>query len=313
MGQFIDLMMPKGEPMSELSYESLLDNLFDGVYYVDSNKHITFWNKGAERITGYLKSEVMGSCCADNILRHIDCKGRELCIEGCPLTATIFDGKNRQSDVFLHHKMGHRVPVSVRTSPVRDETGNVIGAVEIFTDNSSSIQILKELEGLKKEAYLDALTSVGNRRYGEMSLTSRIYELETHSVPFGVIFLDIDHFKLFNDNYGHKIGDDVLIMVGKSISNTMRKMDVVSRWGGEEFMLLLPNIEAKVLDIIAERVRLVIENSFIMVGKEKLSVTASIGATLAVSGDTTESVVSRADALMYKSKASGRNVVTNDF
>jgi diguanylate cyclase (GGDEF)-like protein/PAS domain S-box-containing protein len=299
--------------VSGLSYKSLLDNLFDGVYCVDNDKRITFWNKGAERITGYLKSEVMGSRCADNILRHIDCKGRELCIEGCPLTATLFDGKTRESDVYLHHKMGHRVPVSVRTSPVRDDSGIVSGAVEIFTDNSSSIQILKELEWLKKEAYLDALTCVGNRRYGEMSLSSRIFEWEKHSVPFGVIFLDIDHFKQFNDNYGHKTGDDVLVMVGKSISNTMRKMDMVSRWGGEEFMLLLPNIDTKVLGIIAERIRMVIEHSFIMAGNEKLSVTVSVGATLAVSKDTAETVIARADALMYKSKASGRNVVTMDF
>lgn len=296
--------------MSEIAYESLLDNLFDGVYFVDLNKRITFWNKGAERITGFSKDEVMGSCCANNILRHIDNTGRELCIEGCPLTATILDGKPRQSDVFLHHKSGHRVPVSVRTSPVRQANGDVTGAVEIFTDNSSSIQILTELEGLKKEAYVDALTGVGNRRYGEMSLATRLFEWETHSEPFGVLFLDIDHFKQFNDNYGHKTGDDVLIMVGKSISSSMRKPDVVSRWGGEEFMVLLPSITSDVLSKIAERTRLLIEHSFIIAGSEKLRVTASIGATLAMPNDTAETVIHRADSLMYESKTSGRNKVT---
>lgn len=239
--------------MSNLSYEKLLDSLFDGVYYVDKSKSITFWNKGAERITGYLKSGVMGSCCANNILRHIDSNGRELCIEGCPLSATLIDGKTRQAEVFLHHKLGHRVPVSARITPVRDDEGNINGAIEIFTDNSDSLQILKELESLKKEAYLDALTGVGNRRYGEMSLNSRIYDWETHCTPFGVIFLDIDHFKMFNDNYGHKTGDDVLVMVGKSVSNTLRKMDVAIRWGGEEFMILLPDVTRKVLGIVAER------------------------------------------------------------
>lgn len=296
--------------MSELSYEKLLDNLFDGVYFVDTNKRITFWNKGAERITGYSKDEVMGSCCANNILRHIDGSGRELCVEGCPLSATMLDGKGRQSEVFLHHKMGHRVPVTVRTSPVREANGNVTGAVEIFTDNSSSIQILKELEGLKKEAYVDALTGVGNRRYGEMSLSTRLFEWETHNELFGVLFLDIDHFKQFNDNYGHKTGDDVLIMVGNSISNSMRKMDVVARWGGEEFMILLPGVNSDVLEVIAERTRVLIDHSFMMAGDEKLRVTVSIGATLALPNDTAETVIHRADSLMYKSKASGRNTVT---
>jgi diguanylate cyclase (GGDEF)-like protein/PAS domain S-box-containing protein len=296
--------------VSDQFYEKLLDSLFDGVYYVDMDKRITFWNKGAERITGYPKSEVIGSCCANNILRHIDGNGRELCLDGCPLSATLIDGKARESEVFLHHKLGHRIPVSVRVSPVRDAAGNVIGCIEVFTVNSSALQIVKELEDLKKEAYLDALSGVGNRRYGEMSLSTRLYEWETHGIPFGVIFLDIDHFKRFNDTYGHKTGDDVLIMIGNSISNAMRKMDIAVRWGGEEFLLLLPGINKKVLGIIAERIRIVIEHSFIAAGTDKLSVTASIGATLAVADDTAETVIKRADTLMYQSKASGRNVVT---
>jgi diguanylate cyclase (GGDEF)-like protein/PAS domain S-box-containing protein len=299
--------------VSDLSYEKLLDSLFDGVYYVDMEKRITYWNKGAERITGYSKSEVMGSCCANNILCHIDSSGRELCIQGCPLSATLIDGKSREADVYVHHKLGHRIPVSTKVSTVRNDNGDVIGAIEIFTDNSSAIQILKELEDLKKEAYLDALTGVGNRRYGEMSLSTRISEWETFGIPFGVLFLDIDHFKQFNDSYGHKTGDDVLVMVGNSIINTMRKMDIAVRWGGEEFMLLLPSINNKVLGKIAERIRLVIEHSFILAGNDKLSVTASIGATLAISNDTAETIIKRADSLMYESKVAGRNVVTRDF
>jgi diguanylate cyclase (GGDEF)-like protein len=189
----------------------------------------------------------------------------------------------------------------------------VIGAIEIFTDNSSTIQILKELEELKKDVYIDPLTGVGNRRYGNMSLNTRIYELEAHGIPFGVLFMDIDHFKQFNDKYGHQTGDDLLVMVGKSISNALRKMDIALRWGGEEFMIILPNISQKVFEVIAERIRLVIQHSFVMAGDVKLSVTASIGATFAALNETPELIVKRADSLMYKSKASGRNVVTKDF
>ena len=299
--------------MPELSYKKLLDDLFDGVYCVDLDKRITFWNKGAERITGYKSSEVLNSCCADNLLRHIDEIGKELCIKGCPLSATMSDGMRCEANVFLHHKMGHRIPVTVRTSPVRDDDGNVIGAVEIFSDNSSSIQMLKELEGLKKEVYLDPLTGVGNRRYGEMVLGTRLYEFEIHEVPFGVIFLDIDHFKQFNDNYSHKTGDDVLVMVSKSISNAMRKFDIVSRWGGEEFVLILPNIDSKVLGAVAERVRKMIEHSFMMVDDKKINATASLGVTLGNKYDSAETVIKRADSLMYKSKQNGRNIVTKDF
>lgn len=296
--------------MSEISYEVLLENLFDGVYYVDLNKRIIIWNKGAERITGYSKAEVLGTCCFQNILRHIDDDGRELCMEGCPLSATMLDGKAREANVYLHHKQGHRLPVSVRISPVRDDVGNIIGGVEIFTDNSNALQILVELENVKKEAYQDALTKVGNRRYGEMTLNTRIAEWDSHGIQFGVVFLDIDHFKRFNDVYGHKTGDEVLVIVGKTISNLLRRSDTVARWGGEEFLVVFTDISSEVFNKVAERIRIFIEHSFIVAGDEKLAVTVSIGATLAEPGDTPETIVQRADALMYTSKTSGRNKVT---
>jgi len=296
--------------MGEVSHEELLENLFDGVYYVDLNRRISFWNKAAERITGYRKSEVVGFCCADNILRHVDNEGRTLCVEGCPLTATMHDGRGREATVYLHHKQGHRVPVAIRTSPVRDETGAIVGAVEIFSDNSNQLQILRELEALRHDVYVDRLTSVGNRRHGEMSLHTRVYERQTFGNPFGVIFLDIDHFKRFNDTYGHATGDAVLAMVGKIMVNLLRRSDTVSRWGGEEFVAILPHITAEVLGQVAERLRVFIEQSFIMVENEKLQVTASLGVTLARSDDIPDTIMHRADALMYSSKMAGRNRVT---
>jgi len=298
--------------MIQISAEKLLDSMFDGVYFVDLDRRITYWNNAAERITGYNRSEVIGSRCSDNLLRHIDANGRQLCQHGCPLAATMQDGKTRESSVFLHHAFGHRVPVSVRTSPVRDDAGQILGAVEIFSDNSSSLQILHEYERLKQDAYLDQLTAVGNRRYGEMTLSTRIYELRTHDIPFGVLFIDIDHFKRFNDQYSHKTGDDVLVMVSKSISFSLRKMDSVARWGGEEFIVILPGASQVIVKSVSERIRMLIENSFIMAGKDKLNVTVSIGATMSRPDDTIETIVGRADRHMYLSKSRGRNRVTED-
>ena len=298
--------------MHQITGEKLLDCLFDGVYFVDLNRRITFWNSAAERITGYSRADVIGNCCADNLLRHIDGKGCELCLEGCPLSETIFDGKTREASIYLHHALGHRVPVSVRTSPVRNDNGEIIGAVEIFSDNSTSLQIMHEYEQLKQAVYLDALTGVGNRRYGEMILSTRMFDLHTHAIPFGVLFVDIDHFKRFNDNYGHKTGDDALVMAAKSISFSLRKMDAVARWGGEEFVVILPGATWVIVKSVSERIRVLIENSFIMVGEDKLHVTVSIGATMSRADDTVEAIVSRADMLMYSSKSRGRNRVTED-
>jgi len=298
--------------MKYMSGDQLLDSLFDGIYFVDTERRITYWNAGAERISGYSRNDVLGSCCADNLLQHVDTEGRNLCLDGCPLAATMLDGKTREAKVFLHHRLGHRVPVSVRASPVRDDQGVVIGAVEIFSDNSNLLQILQDYEKLKQEAYLDPLTNVGNRRYGAMILSTRIYDLYTNGNSFGVLFMDIDHFKLFNDRYGHKTGDDVLAMVARSISVPLRKIDVAVRWGGEEFIVILPGATDGTIKAVAERIRMLVEKSFIMFGGEKLSVTVSIGATLSRADDTSITVISRADGLMYLSKDRGRNRVTED-
>lgn len=291
-------------------YEKLLQNLYDGVYYVDLDRNITFWNRAAERITGYRESEVKGRRCADNILRHLDEWGHELCVSGCPLAKTLKDGKIRDSEIYLHHKEGHRVPVSVRVSPVFNEADRIVGAVEIFSDNSSRLDILREMESLKKEAFTDGLTGVANRRFAEMNLTHRMSDLTAFNVPFGLLFLDIDDFKKFNDTYGHDVGDRVLIMVAATIANILRKMDLVSRWGGEEFVVILPNVDAGKLSEVAERIRRFIEKSWITVDGEELRVTVSLGGAMASPEDSLETLVKRADGKMYESKRMGRNRVT---
>lgn len=296
--------------MQAISSDKLLNSLFDGVYYVDLERRISFWNRAAQRITGYSADEVIGSRCADNLLRHAESDGHDLCEEHCPLSATMADGKIREASLLVHHKHGYRLPVQVRTSPVRDEHGDIIGAVEIFTDNSNAMQILEALEKLKHDVLIDPLTGIGNRRYADMSLDSRLHDWQAHRRQFGVLFLDVDHFKGVNDCYGHKTGDDVLKMVAKSMVNVFRKMDAAARWGGEEFIAILPGINRTALAAIAERVRVAVGKSFIMEGDQRLGVTVSIGGTMAEVGDCGTSIIDRADSQMHRSKVGGRNMVS---
>lgn len=298
--------------MKDISSDKLLNSLFDGLYCVDLERRISFWNNSATRITGYASDEVLGSCCADNILRHVECDGKELCEGHCPLVATMQDGRMREARVFVHHKLGYRLPVQLRTAPVRNDDGVIVGAVEVFTDNSNAMEILEAFEKLKQEILIDPLTGIGNRRYGDMFLDSRLHEWETGRQPFGVLFIDIDHFKAVNDSHGHKIGDDVLKMAAGSMAGVFRKLDAVARWGGEEFIAVLPGANSATLSSIAERVRVMVERSFIILGGEKIGVTVSIGGTVAVEDDCASSIVARADAQMYRSKVGGRNMVSID-
>lgn len=296
--------------MAELSYEQLLESLFDGVYYVDTERVIRFWNKAAERITGYNRNDVIGKTCSDNILRHVDDKGRELCNAGCPISAMLQDGKTHEANVYLHHKLGHRVPVSVRVSPVVNNHGKLIGGIEVFTDSTPQMQIIKDYAKLKNEAYMDPVAETSNRRYCETVINTKLYELKSFKVPFGLLFMDIDNFKDINDKYDHRTGDQVLHMVAKTTENVLRKQDTIARWGGDEFVVVTSNVSEGAIEMVAKRVRALIKESFLVVDDCPLKVTVSIGATMAKVEDTVTSIIKRADDLMYASKQAGKDKIT---
>ena len=176
-----------------------------------------------------------------------------------------------------------------------------------FSINEIAQKVPKELEKL---ALLDNLTQLANRNYIEREIQSRFEEKKRFNVPFGILFIDIDHFKKFNDIYGHDVGDDVLKFVAKTFVANARPFDLYGRWGGEEFIGIIRNITAKDLELLGDRLRWLIKNSYILHENQKLYVTISIGATLIKENDTIKSLIKRSDALLYRSKAAGRNCLT---
>jgi diguanylate cyclase (GGDEF)-like protein/PAS domain S-box-containing protein len=279
---------------------------------VDVNKRITYWNKGAERITGYNSSEAVGICCSDNLLVHIDGKGANLCKAGCPLAQTLMDGRVRETEAYLQHKDGHRLPVFIRVSPLRDSGGRIVGAVETFSDNSSKAALLHRIDELQKESLVDSLTGLANRRCIDMKLHSRIDEMQRYGWPCGLLFLDIDNFKIVNDTYGHSVGDRVLMMVARTLSSNLRSHDLLGRYGGEEFVAIITNLNMAQLHSFANRLRLLVEKSSLDTEYSTIQVTVSIGATVVRPEDTVETAITRADLFMYNSKIGGRNRVSID-
>ena len=291
-------------------YKHLLDNLYDGVYFVNPDREIIYRNKGAERITGYAAGEVVGSHCWDNILMHVNALGESLCLNGCPLAKVIAAGGEIKAEVFLSHKDGHRVPVAVRATPITDDEGKIIGGVEVFSDNTEKITALHQVEELQHKVFLDPLTDLANRRYVEMNLQVKTNEVSRYGWQYGVVMMDIDLFKDVNDRYGHDIGDEALKMISRTLRYSSRSTDMVGRWGGEEFIAVISNTNTQKLHDIAERYRFLVEKSGLPLGKDTLRITISAGAALAETGECVESVIKRADQLLYESKRSGRNRVT---
>ena len=290
--------------------KKLLEEVDEGVYFTDRQRVITFWNKSAERISGYAREDVLGKRCSNNILVHIDQEGQSLCLGMCPLAKAMDDGQSRLADVFLHHKDGHRVPVRVRVFPILDETRQVIGAAELFVDSSEKRDLQSRLEEFRELAMIDPLTGVANRRLTENTLQSHLDELKRFAWPFGIIFFDIDDFKSLNDRHTHRVGDQALKTTAKTLQKNIRAIDQVGRWGGEEFIVILRNADPEILGKIAEKLRLLVEKSVFWENERQVSLTVSGGATLARPEDTVQSLVERADLLMYQSKRSGKNSVS---
>ncbi len=299
--------------MSQPDYRQLLDHLYDGLYFVDLERRITFWNRTAEQITGFTADEVLGSHCYDNILNHVDAEGNLLCENRCPLAKSMEEGVAVEAEVYLRHKRGHRVPVALRIKPLRNGDGEILGGVELFQDLSEKTGVLLQLAELRQLALVDGLTGLANRSYCEREIKSHLQERVRYGWTFGLLFIDIDNFKLVNDSYGHASGDQVLQMVSSNLKHICRPFDVFGRWGGEEFIGLIRNVGAQELIAIGERLRLLVEHSQLQRKGGRIGVTVSVGATLARDDDTLSSLVKRADELMYRSKKKGKNCLTCDL
>ncbi len=163
-----------------------------------------------------------------------------------------------------------------------------------------------------KMAFTDPLTKTNNRTSFSDSLQREINLSQRNSRDLSLVFFDIDHFKQVNDTYGHECGDMVLASAANCIKESLRGSDIVFRYGGEEFVILLSDTDLAGAKIISERIRAIIENHTIAYGMATLKLTASLGISTLRKDDTPESLTNRADKAMYYAKEKGRNQVQTE-
>jgi diguanylate cyclase (GGDEF)-like protein/PAS domain S-box-containing protein len=292
-------------------YREILDNLYDGIFFVDTDGRITYWNRGSASLTGYSAADVVGRNYCD-IFKPLDKHGNNLCESStCPIRRVLDSSLLHDVEAYVCHKEGHLLPISIRIAPVREVDRQYVVAVEIHSSNSPRYAMRQRLEELQEMAMHDPLTGIANRRFVEISLAARLEELRRYGFPFAILFTDVDNFKGINDTYGHSTGDRVLKMISATLAHSLRSFDVIGRWGGEEFVTLLVNIQPEDLYKLSDRLRRLVEKSLLTLDNGvAIGVTVSIGATLARVVDTTDSLVERADKLMFESKRRGRNIVS---
>ncbi len=245
------------------------------------------------KISGYSKEELIGA--NHRIVRHPDMPS----LVYKTMWEHLNKGQNWEGEMKNRHKDGSAYWVKAVIAPLYNEVGAKIGYTAIREDITDK----KRIEEL---SITDRLTGLYNRLKLDELFSSYLHAQTRYPMGFAVALLDIDKFKAINDTYGHQVGDSVLQALALCLKNNIRQEDIAARWGGEEFLILIPTASLEKGIALCEKLRFIIENtSFETVGH----VTVSFGVTHYCHGDDEKSMVSRADRALYRAKANGRNLV----
>jgi len=202
----------------------------------------------------------------------------------------------------------------VHNTRVMRETNQALEAR--LTASRQEISLLQEnLEAVRAESLTDPLTSLANRKYFDQALAKAIDESAQRGEPLSLLMTDIDHFKNFNDNYGHLTGDQVLRLVAMAVKHNVKGQDIAARYGGEEFAVVLPNTVLRSAITVADHIRRAVMTKELMkrsTGEHLGRITVSVGVAVLRPGDTMSSLIERADACLYAAKRSGRNRVISE-
>lgn len=285
-----------------------LESLYDGFYLIDSDMRVVVWNRGLDTLLGRSTSEMLNRIWTDRELSFTDLYGQPLGEDELPLQRVLTTGRSMTVSLRATHSNGESKEIELQTVPLLDTEQRLYGVAGIVRDLARAGRKPQDFRELRKAAIRDPLTLLANRGELETQLATQV--ADQVRVPqansFSVIFLDVDHFKSINDNYGHTVGDKVLIELSRLMQKEMYSGELVARYGGEEFVIMCPDADLETAFTRAERLRNSVAKMKIpdLAGRE---LTASLGVSCYESGDSVESLLRRADQALYLSKHGGRN------
>lgn len=302
------------------SNDTIFNTIDNGIIILDENLNILAWNRWLEIRTNILKEEVIDKSICDKF-SYIDEKRLKRKVKAALVTKS----------PSYYNVDPHKYLIKIKINSINSsydlmqqdvtivpyDIENKIVCLYIY-DKTALCEINSKLERANTELVdltnKDYLTKVYNRRYFNDYSKKAIELAKRNNQDISVVAIDIDRFKKINDTFGHTVGDEALITVANILRSNIRKSDIVSRFGGEEFVMLLNNASLTAT-VIAEKIRVIIEDTIIKVGDKEIDITASFGvATLNKENDENISItLQRADDLLYLAKKHGRNEVVNSL
>lgn len=295
-----DVFLPTSEYSLE-TYKAAVDHSPAAIMITNSRGRIEYVNDAFLRNSGYSREEVIGR--SPSMFQS----GRTEDAVYSNLWQTILSGRVWRGEVMNLRKGGEEYWESMAISPLRDRFGRISHFVAVREDVTER---RGREEGLRQLAHLDPLTGIGNRRYLIERAEHERMRAERFGSPLSLLMLDIDHFKQVNDQFGHAVGDDAICRVARVCAEGIREIDVVGRYGGEEFVVVLPGTDLEGARELAERLRRAIADIEVVASDGRAGrLSASVGLSTYYQGDGLEQLLAAADAALYRAKSLGRNRV----
>lgn len=314
---------------SEEHFRLLAENMADVVWKADRERRITYINDADRRLRGYDRKEVVGQPIEDSLTEEGRFMFAQVLARHAHLEAEGRGNEILRAEVPQRCKDGRVIWLDVMTLPAYDANGRISGYQGIGRDVTERKRQEAELEqsqrllefrvkeladekiGLQEKVFQDPLTAINNRRYLDETLPRELARARRESYPVAVILIDLDHFKHINDSYGHAVGDEVLKATAGLLRKGARESDLICRYGGEEFVAVMPGMPAEPALQRVDRWRAELADMQLQFGGYEIRVTLSAGiAEYPAHGSDMATLLARADEMLYRSKSEGRNRVS---
>lgn len=315
------------EPDNEFVAQ-IIDNIAIPMFILNKDHIITHWNKAIAQASGLSSDKMVGTnhqwrpfyaherpTMADLIIDGGKNEAVESYYKGKYKLSSMLDNAYEAEDYFPD--MGNGEWLSFTASPILDDSGNIIGAVEtlvVISDRKKAeFELIQREQAYREMSIVDDLTQLFNSRHFYDQIHHEIDRCKRYQQSLAVCMFDLDNFKMLNDTYGHLFGNSVLETFGKLIKSSIRSIDTAYRYGGEEFIILLPSVSLESGFVVADRIRETLGHiKFTTEDGEPVSVTVSGGIACYQPNDTTKSLLNRADSAMYQAKENGRDRIEKE-